>query len=259
MPEDTDGPHGLDIVYVADFYGDALFAESADAKLAADKCRAVANSAPWGEFRQAWPDSDFEWLEGRLESNPPDDAEFSRSDVPPVGEGFPEDPWLPDVVVDWFPEDLIEKYGGKVGFTDGGYHLTLPGQTAHLTSPPNCASEATSSRSQSTTSRNGFPTTTGKSIPGWSSPGGTTGEFTGVRAGSDSGGTTSTTRTPTSAFQRNRSMGGGRSTTSASRCLRSSTLRLVIRAVAIPPSRDIRRPCSSTEYVSGEPRPGPAR
>jgi hypothetical protein len=131
LSEDSEGPHGLDIAYVADFYGDALFAESADAKLAADKCRAVANSATWGEFGQAWPDSDFEWLEGRFEGNPPDDAEFSRNDVPPVGEGFPEDPRLPDVVVDWFPEDLIERYGGKVGFTDGGYHLTLPGKHAH--------------------------------------------------------------------------------------------------------------------------------
>jgi len=37
----------------------------------------------------------------------------------------------------WVP--LIEKYGGKVGFTDGGYHLGLPGKHAHDIAAELCA------------------------------------------------------------------------------------------------------------------------
>jgi hypothetical protein len=132
LPEDSDSPRGLDIVYVVDDgWGSALFAERDAAKVAAEKCRAMTNSTTWGEFRQAWPDDDFEWCADRFEDDPPDDAKFSRKDLPGLGEGFPEDPWLPDVVVDWFPEDLIEKYGGKERFTDGGSDLFLPAKHAH--------------------------------------------------------------------------------------------------------------------------------
>ena len=128
-PDEPESLTGLDIVYAIDHNGycGALFAERETAKCAADKCRAVTNSATWGEFRRAWPGDDFDRSH---EDDPPDDAPFLRADQPALGEGFPEYPWLPDAVVSWFPEDLIEKYGGKVRFTPEGSDLYLPADRA---------------------------------------------------------------------------------------------------------------------------------
>lgn len=120
-------PTGLDIVYVEDDRrGGALFAERLTARTAADKCRAVTDSKTWGEFRTIWPDDYFDEINGY----PPDDTPFDRSDLPPLGEGFPEYPWLPDDVVSWFPDDLITKYGCRVRFTSEGSDLYVPQDAA---------------------------------------------------------------------------------------------------------------------------------
>lgn len=120
-------PTGLDIVYAKnDGRGGALFAVRRIAKVAADKCRAVTESKTWGQFRAKWPDDHFDEDYGY----PPDDAPFGRSQLPPLGEGFPEDPWLPDYVVSWFPDDLQEKYGCEVRFTSEGSDLYVPPEHA---------------------------------------------------------------------------------------------------------------------------------
>ena len=116
-------PTGLDIVFIADDgRGGALFAERRIAKIAADMCRAVTDSNTWGQFRQIWPGDDFDESNGY----PPDGTPFDRSDLPALGEGFPEEPWPPDEAVSWFPEDLIDKYGCRVRFTSEGSDLYVP-------------------------------------------------------------------------------------------------------------------------------------
>jgi len=35
-----------------------------------------------------------------------------------------------DAAVDWFPKDVIDKYGGEIQLTPNGYHLYLPGENA---------------------------------------------------------------------------------------------------------------------------------
>lgn len=40
-------------------------------------------------------------------------------------------PWLPEEEVEWFPEDLIDKYGGDVDWANPNYdNLSLPGDAA---------------------------------------------------------------------------------------------------------------------------------
>ena len=117
----------LDIVYAVsqDFDG-ALFAERSTAGWAAETWRALTKSQTWGEFRAAIQDDSY----SEDEEYPPDDARFSPHQLRGFDDGYYPGPWPPDAAAEWFPEDLIEKYGGECQLTPEGFHLYLPADSA---------------------------------------------------------------------------------------------------------------------------------
>lgn len=107
-----------DIVYTRDCYFGVLFAEREIARRAAQVFRAVAESKTWGEFRRRMPPEDWEEVlevfRDRETNVPSDDTPFSSDDLPKWGDdGWYIGLWPPEESVDWFPEDLIEKYDGN--------------------------------------------------------------------------------------------------------------------------------------------------
>jgi hypothetical protein len=85
------------------------------------------------------PATDWEQLvelwDGWYESDvpiPPDDTPFTPDDVGWGDDGYYLiSPWLPEVEREWFPEDLIDKYGGEVEWANANYdQLFLPGEAA---------------------------------------------------------------------------------------------------------------------------------
>lgn len=112
-----------------------VFAERERAERAVQIRAAIEESTTWGEFRRALPpgewDSYFlEHFEDCEEEVPDDDQAFDSDDVPGYAEGdYPE--WLQQVQLDWFPPELIAKYGGDVGSTVlSGPVLDLPAERA---------------------------------------------------------------------------------------------------------------------------------
>jgi hypothetical protein len=133
VPTDADASDGLDIVYtVSDQSNYALFAERDTAKRAAQIWRAVMRSTTWGEFKKTMPVDLWEDVVEPLgEDVPSDNAPFSSDDVPGWGnDGYYPGPWLPEAAVDWFPEDLIDKYGVAVLATPNGLELWVPTEAA---------------------------------------------------------------------------------------------------------------------------------
>jgi hypothetical protein len=129
----------LDLVYTPSQIHGVLFAERDLARRVAQIWRAVEESTTWGEFRAAMPATDWEHLvelwEGWYEDDipiPPDDTPFTPDDVSWGDDGYYHiSPWLPEVERKWFPEDLIDKYGGHVEWANANYdQLYLPGEAA---------------------------------------------------------------------------------------------------------------------------------
>lgn len=106
----------MDIVYRVggEAFECALFAERSKAERVAQIWRALNESKTWGEFRRGLPEG--EWEDLPIDWNgeePSDDDPFSYDDVPGAADGdYPE--WLQKTQLEWFPEDLSEKYGGEV-------------------------------------------------------------------------------------------------------------------------------------------------
>lgn len=123
---------GLDLVYTPSDYFGVLFAERALARRVAQVWRAVQESTFWREFRTAMPADDWEQVVDRREGDiPPDDAPFTPDDVGWGGDGWYLGPWPPEEEVEWFPEGLIDKYGGEVDWGNPNYdNLFLPGEAA---------------------------------------------------------------------------------------------------------------------------------
>jgi hypothetical protein len=123
---------GLDLVYTPSDYFGVVFAERDVARRTAQVWHAVQESTTWGEFRTAMPPTDWEELVDQREGDiPPDDTPFTPDDVGWGDDGWYLGPWPPEEEVKWFPEDLIDKYGGAVDWANPNYdQLSLPGDAA---------------------------------------------------------------------------------------------------------------------------------
>jgi hypothetical protein len=125
----------LDIVYLASEEADALlFAERHQAKRLAQSWRSLTQSATWGDFKESVPEPEWEFVASIFEDYdeplPPDDTAFDPEQVPGYSDGDFPLLWPPNDAVEWFPRDLIDKYGGAIEVTSNGYHLDLPLESA---------------------------------------------------------------------------------------------------------------------------------
>lgn len=121
----------MDIVYRVggDGYESVLFADRASAEHVAQIRNALYQSKTWAEFKQNLPAGEWEDLESRLDDEL-EDGPFTADAIPGHADGdYPE--WLRQSQLDWFPEELIEKYSGEVGLTTlNGEVLDLPADRA---------------------------------------------------------------------------------------------------------------------------------
>ena len=130
----------VDIVYRPEMGSNGkdsvVFAERRRAERVAQIRAALENSATWGEFRRALPECEWEdrfqsYYDDAEEQPPADDKPFVIADAAPeyFDGDYPE--WLRQVQLEWFPQELIAKYGGEVGETvHNGPALDLPGDKA---------------------------------------------------------------------------------------------------------------------------------
>ena len=114
-----------------------VFAERDRAVRATQIRDAIEQSATWGQFKGALPEGEWEscflaHFEDHEENPPADDEAFEADDIPGYAEGdYPE--WLTQIQLDWFPKELIAKYGGDVGSTVlSGPVLDLPADKSEL-------------------------------------------------------------------------------------------------------------------------------
>jgi hypothetical protein len=131
--EDSDSPTGWDIVYRVggDGYEGVLFADRASAEYVARIRDALYNSTTWGQFRAKLPTGEWEQKFGDdFDEDWADDKPFEADCAPGHGDGdYPE--WLLQSQLDWFPHELIEKYGGtRRGTALNGDALELPADRA---------------------------------------------------------------------------------------------------------------------------------
>jgi hypothetical protein len=119
----------LDIVCTPNSYFGALFAERDTAAYYGKIARAVRDSTTWGQFRDALPaDVWDEILSSRGNKAPDDDEPFPGGQFSLCnGDGWYVGGWPAEDEVSWFPDDLIEKYGGSAEYTGPNYdHLFFP-------------------------------------------------------------------------------------------------------------------------------------
>ena len=124
----------MSIVYRVggDGYGGVLFAARDAAERVAQIRKALYNSKTWGQFRANLPDGEWEEnLEFRFEEAPGDGEPFTADSVPGHADGdYPE--WLMQTQLDWFPPELIEKYGQVETSVLNGEMLELPADKAEV-------------------------------------------------------------------------------------------------------------------------------
>jgi hypothetical protein len=127
MPEET-----MDLVYsINEEISNVVFAERNRA-LYVDQLYDALTSRTWDEFRASLPEGGWEEFLERFGGEY--DADDNLVDDFPTGSepfdndyqqtGYPD--WLANIELDWFPEDLIEKYGGQVEHSmasDDSLHL----------------------------------------------------------------------------------------------------------------------------------------
>lgn len=124
----------MDIVYrIAG--GSAVFAERGRAAYVAHIWKALEESKTWGELRRNLPDGESEdyfqpHFDEFEEEVPGDDEPFQPDDAPGRADGdYPA--WPAQEQLDWFPPELIKKYGGDVGPSVlNGEFLDLPADKA---------------------------------------------------------------------------------------------------------------------------------
>jgi hypothetical protein len=125
----------MDIVYriIEGSYGPAnvVFAARGRAEYVAHIWKALQGSKTWGELRRNLPEGEWEdyfqpHFDDREEEVPADDCPFGSGDAPGQEDGdYPS--WLAQEQLDWFPKELIEKYGGDAGTSVlNGEFLELP-------------------------------------------------------------------------------------------------------------------------------------
>ena len=115
-----------------DGFEGVLFAERDEAEYIAAIRAAMRESKTWGEFRAKLPDGEWEnyfqeYFEG---SGTTYEQSFSHDCAPGAADGdYPK--WLLQAQLEWFPEELIEKYGGSLRRTIlNGDALELPADKA---------------------------------------------------------------------------------------------------------------------------------
>lgn len=118
----------MDLVY-KEHLDHLVFAERAQAERVEQIWTALRESTTWGEFRRNLPEG--EWEDHFLdffdndEDIPADDEPFDAMCVPGHADGdYPE--WLCQAQLDWFPKELIEKYGDVCTSVFNGEFLELP-------------------------------------------------------------------------------------------------------------------------------------
>lgn len=124
----------MDIVYR--IRGDSVvFAERWRAEYVAEIWKALQESNTWGELRRKLPDGEWQdyfqpHFDDYEEELPADDEPFTSADAPRHEDGdYP--PWLAQEQLDWFPPELIKKYGGDVTSSVlNGEFLDLPADKA---------------------------------------------------------------------------------------------------------------------------------
>jgi hypothetical protein len=113
----------LDIVYTPNSHFGVLFAERHTAEYYGKIARAVSDSTTWGEFRNALPPDVWDdVLSNRGDDEPDDDEPFPQEEFRyGYHDGWFIGGWPTEDELRWFPEDLIEKYGGSVDLTGPDY------------------------------------------------------------------------------------------------------------------------------------------
>lgn len=123
----------MNIVYRVggDGFDSVLFAERGRAEYVAQIRQALAQSRTWGEFQSSLPEGEWEkTFVDSLGGTPESDEIFTADQAPGHADGdFPE--WLRQSQLEWFPNDLIEKFGGEVSMSVlNGPMLDLPAGSA---------------------------------------------------------------------------------------------------------------------------------
>ena len=105
-----------------------VFAEKERATAVAQIWSALNTAKTWGEFKAKMPVDEFRDMAENQDWGPEEfdeEAPFEKDDVPGFSDGdYPE--WLQATMLDWFPEELIEKYGPTVNSVLNGPFLQLP-------------------------------------------------------------------------------------------------------------------------------------
>lgn len=124
----------MDIVYRVD-NSSVVFALRYRAEYVAHIWKALNESKTWGELRRNLPTDEWEdhfqaHFDDYEEEVPGDDEPFECDDAPGRMDGdYPA--WLEQEQLDWFPRELIEKYGGDVSNSVlNGEYLELPAHKA---------------------------------------------------------------------------------------------------------------------------------
>jgi hypothetical protein len=121
-------PTALDIVYTPNPYFGVLFAERATAAYYGQIARAVRDSTTWGQFRSALPPRALDdILNSYGEDVHADDETFPGDRFAYGDDGWYLGGWPAEDELAWFPEDLIDKYGGSAEYSGPNYdHLFFP-------------------------------------------------------------------------------------------------------------------------------------
>lgn len=123
----------MDLVY-KEHLGHLVFAERVRAERVAQIWTALMQSTTWGELKRSLPEGEWEdYFEAYFEDNdeevPADDEPFEAGCAPGHDDGdYPD--WLRQVQLDWFPKELIDKYGDVCPSVLNGEFLDLPSDKA---------------------------------------------------------------------------------------------------------------------------------
>lgn len=109
MSSDREGETNLTWGVIAD-EGRAVFAPTQLVAELTQLRAAIDSASTWGEFRARVPARYVQEVHELLEEAPADGADFDPDEISGYGDGdWPE--WLHQVMLDWMPKDLIERFG----------------------------------------------------------------------------------------------------------------------------------------------------
>lgn len=122
----------MKILYAVSETDAAVFAERSMAESVGRTRQAISESATWGELRKALDDEAAAELSVMLSDSDivrTDDETLDADDIPGYADGdYPT--WLQQVMLDWFPSDLIDRYGARSNSVLNGEFIDIPGDCA---------------------------------------------------------------------------------------------------------------------------------